>query len=171
MNIEAELAAQFVGAAEVHVALDKFAHEVAEYAKSIAPVFGDRPPHRDAPKHGAEGDYRDSIHVEPVRVGALTRRVITRDFKAIWIELGSSKMPEYAVFAKTAAYFGGTGPVIDEGVQAAQGTLREELEKYAKLTAVGAAAEEIAAQGHAVSRARYARSAAFRAARRNALRR
>lgn len=168
MGIEAEIAAQVLGAAEVHVALDEFAHEVADYAKSVAPVFGDLPPHREAPKHGGPGDYRDSIHVEPVRVGALVRRVISRDFKAVWIELGSSHMPEYAVFAKTAAYFGGTGPVIDEGVQSAQGKLREELEKYAKMAAVGASELEVAEQVRNVERARRARSAAFRAARRAA---
>lgn len=138
----------------------------ADYAKSIAPVFGDLPPKRGEPGLGEPGDYKESIgtkHMSTAKVP--TWRVFSDDPKAIWIELGSTHMPEYAVFAKMAAYFGGTGPVIDEGVQHAQGKLRQELEKFEKLTATGAEAALIAEQKAAVSRARIARSSAFKAAR------
>lgn len=175
MSIEAEIAAQFAGAVEVEHAVEKFAHKVAEYAKSLAPVFGDLPPRRGEPAHGEPGDYRDSIKVEhPPRATAVpTRRVISRDFKAAWIELGTRHMPEYAVFAKTAAYFGGTGPTIDEGVEHAQGHLRRELETLAKLRAGHAGtmheaiakSKSIAEQKRAVDQARMTRSAAFKAAR------
>jgi hypothetical protein len=173
VSIEAEIAAQFAGALEVEHAVEEFAHKVADYAKTLAPVFGDKPPKRGAPPQGSPGDYRGSIKVEhPPRAGATpTRRVISRDHKAIWIELGTRHMPEYAVFTKTAKYFGGTGPIIDEGVQHAQHHLRGELERLAKLTATGAAADRIAAQRKSVESARTARSSAFKAARRGRRRR
>lgn len=166
MSIESEIAAQFAGAAEVKLGVDKLAHEVADYAKSIAPVFGDQPPKRGEPGVGEPGDYKESIGVEAAP-GAKTpaRRVISRDPKAIWVELGSRHMPEYAVFAKTAAHFGGTGPVIEEGVDYAQGRLRGELKKLAEMTAAGASDAGLAAQRSAVDQARLGRSAAFRAAR------
>ena len=63
------------------------------------------------------------------------------------------------MLAKTAAYFGGTGPVIDEGVEIAQGKLREGLEKLAKLSAVGAAAHEVTEAERAISAARSRRAA------------
>ena len=165
MSVQAEILAQMAVSIEVEHHLDKFAKEVADYAKSIAPVFGDQPPKRGEPGIGEPGDYRDSIAVERIAAKVPTRRVISRDPKAIWIELGSRHMPEYAVLAKTAAYFGETGPVIDEGVEIAQGKLREGLEKLAKLSAVGAAAHEVTEAERAISAARQARSSAFKAAR------
>jgi hypothetical protein len=174
MSIEAEILAQMAVSTEVQHGLDELSGEVRDYAKSIAPVFGDRPPHRDAPPKGSEGDFRDSIQVEKVAGELDVRRVISRDDPmAVWQELGTRHMPEYAVFAKAAAMFGGSGPVVDEGVQHAQHKLRHELEKLAKLRAgvAGTMAEaveratSISAQKHAVDRARLARSAAFKAAR------
>lgn len=167
MSIEAEIAAQFAGAIEIEHEVEKFAHKVADYAKTLAPVFGDHPTKRGEPPHGEAGDYKDSITVEhpPKATAVPTRRVISRDYKAIWIELGSRHMPEYAVFAKTARYFGGTGPVFEEGIEHAQSKLRDELHKLEKLTAVSGEAALIAKQAGAVDQARLARSAAFRAAR------
>ena len=164
MDLEGEILAQFAGNVEVEHHLDHFAQKVADYAKGLAPVFGDKPPKRNEPGIGDAGDYKESIQVERHH-GPGKRRVISRDPKAIWIELGTVHMPEYAVFAKTAAYFGGTGPVIEQGIVTAQGKLREELENLAKLTATGAAAHEISAAEGAVRSARQARSAAFKAAR------
>ncbi|TDH57547.1 hypothetical protein E2F47_01910 [Mycobacterium eburneum] len=170
MSIEAEIAAG-LHSFEIERELDKLADEVADFAKSIAPVFGDRPPKRDAPADGAPGDFKNSIKVTPQGPGK--RRVGSDDFKAVWAELGTRHMPEYAVFAKTAAHFGGTGPIIDEGIQRAQSHLRRELEHLAKLHAempgsFSAAidkAQRLTAQKRKVEQARTARSAAFNAAR------
>jgi hypothetical protein len=177
MSIESEILVQAAGAAEVQHELDKLAHEVCEYAKSLAPVFGEtgHDERRGSPPEGEPGDYRDSIHVEKVHRDPDVRRVISRDYKAIWIEIGTRHMPEYAVFTKTGAYFGSdTGPSFapgsgrrsmeEEGVAHAHKSLREELEHLAKLTAEGAAVHEIDAARSRVSAARLARSAAFRAA-------
>ncbi|KLO31585.1 hypothetical protein ABW16_01755 [Mycolicibacter heraklionensis] len=163
-EIEAILAA--AGAAltarEVEDGLDHFAGEVCEYARSIAPVFGDRPPKRDAPPFDEPGGFRDSIHVEHPRRGV--RRVISRlDPLALWQELGTIHMPEYAVFSRTAEHFGGTAPVIgDDGVMHAQSHLRKALVRLAELHAAGAGADEIAVQQTRVRMARQQRSAEFR---------
>lgn len=84
----------------------KKADAVQAYWKGIAPVFGDRPPHRTAPSHGSPGDYRDSI-VEQDMSGAEGAhvRIKATDFKAKWIEFGNAHMPEYAPLAKTKARF------------------------------------------------------------------
>ncbi|GFG72693.1 hypothetical protein [Mycobacterium botniense] len=113
------------------------------------------------------------MHVEPLPDGG--RRVISRDKKAVWIEIGTSHMPEYAPFTKAAAMFGAEGgpsfsstgrdSMADEGVAYAHAHLRAELERFAKLSAEGAAAHEIAAAARDVRQARIARSAAFKAAR------
>ena len=162
LSIETEIAAALgSGAIERH--LDKFAREVAEYAKSIAPVFGDRAPRRSAPADGEPGDYRDSIHVENRGVGK--RRVIADDFKAIWIEVGTTHMPEYAVFEKTAQHFGGSGVVFSEGIEHARHHLREALRDLAELRLAGAGDSAIAAAQERVRQGRIRRSAEFKAAR------
>lgn len=164
MSIEAEIAAA-LHAVEIEHELDKFCDKVIEYAKGIAPVFGDLPPKRDEPGIGEPEDYKNSIRQLPGHRKPGHRRVGSDDPKAIWIEVGTRHMPEYAVFSKTAKYFGGTGPIIDEGVQQAQSKLRSELEKLEKLGAEGAALHHIEAQRRAVNQARQARSSAFKAAR------
>jgi hypothetical protein len=175
MSIEDEILAQMVGAHEITDGLDKLAKDVCDFAKSIAPVFGDLPPHRDAPADGDVGEYRDSIQVEDVHGHPDVRRVISRDKKAIWIEIGTKHMPEYAVFTRAAALFGAEGgpsfsasgrdSMADAGVHHAHHKLRDELETLAKLKATGAAAHHISAQRGVVNQARIARSAAFTAAR------
>lgn len=87
----------------VHSKADK----VKEYWQSIAPVFGDKPPHRSAPAYGSPGDYKDSINVKDVGGGedGARSRVGTSDFKAKWIEYGNKHMPPYAPLAKTKARF------------------------------------------------------------------
>lgn len=175
MSIEDEIAAG-LRSVEIEHELDKFAHRVADYAKSLAPVFGETgvDERRDAPPEGEPGDYRDSIHVDETRhVGR--RRVISRSKLAIWIEIGTRHMPEYAVFTRTAKFFGAKGgpsfssngrdSTADHGVARAHEHLRGELETLAKLKATDAAAHRIAAQKRAVDQARQARSAAFNAAR------
>lgn len=162
MSIESEIALG-LNSFEIEHELDKFAEEVAEHVRSIAPEFGDRPPHRTEPPYDDLGSLKESITVTPGGPGR--RKVGSEDYKAIWAELGTRHMPEYAPFAKTAKFFGGTGPIIDEGVRRAQGHLREELEKLEKMTAVGAAAHHIAAQTARVDQARIGRTAAFKAAR------
>lgn len=157
----------------VLAATDHLANEVRDYAKGLAPVFGDKDPRRGSPAHGDPGDYRDSIETVPHPTEPLGRRVQSRDFKAIWIEVGSRHMPEYAVFTKTAAYFGGTPPILNQGVRDAQHHLRGELEKLAKLVAISpiglkggiAKASAITKQKQVVHNARAARSAAFHQAR------
>lgn len=157
----------------VMAATDHLAGEVRDYAKGLAPVFGDKDPRRGSPKDGEPGDYKNSIKVVPHPDEPLGRRVISTDFKAIWIEVGSRHMPEYAVFTRTAAYFGGTPPILNQGIRDAQHTLRNELEKLAKLgitSAVGlkagiAKSSALTAQKQVVHNARQARSNAFHQAR------
>lgn len=152
---------------EAELALDEFCPQVVEYAKSLAPVFDSERDRRQTPGIGDPEDYKNSIKTTPVGPGH--RRVGSDDPKAVWVELGSRHMPEYAVFAKTAKYFGGTGPVVvsvgghDEGIEKAQHHLRGELERLEKLVATGAAVHQIKAQRLAVNQARVARSAAFNA--------
>jgi hypothetical protein len=177
MAIEDEILAQMVGAVEITDGLDKLAADVCAAAKDMAPVFGDLPPHRTHPEEGDVGEYRDSIHVEDVHGRPDTRRVISRDKKAIWIEIGTKHMPEYAVFARAAKLFGSEGgpsfsasgrdSMADHGVEHAHHRLRDELETLAKLKATDSAAHLISAQRGVINQARIARSAAFRAARPN----
>ncbi|TDH48890.1 hypothetical protein E2F47_22250 [Mycobacterium eburneum] len=162
MGIIADIEAG-ISSAEVTHALDELAHEVADYAKSIAPVFGDRPPKRAEPGIGSPDDYKDSIKV--TGRGPSKRRVESDDPKAVWIELGTEHMPEYAVFAKTAAHFGGTGPTLEQGVAHAQSRLRGELQKLADLNDAGASDAEVAEQRRNVAQARTYRRSAFKAAR------
>lgn len=164
MSIEDEISAG-LHAVEIEHELDRFCDKVINYAKDLAPVFGDLPPKRDEPGIGDPEDYKNSIRQLPGHRKPGHRRVGSDDPKAIWIEVGTRHMPEHAVFTKTAKYFGGTGPIIDEGVQHAQSNLRSELEKLEKLGAEGAATHQIAAQRRAVDQARAARSSAFKAAR------
>lgn len=164
MSIEDEIALG-LNSLEIEAELDKFAHEVADYAKDLAPVFDPERDRRATPGIGEPEDFKNSIRVLPG--GPVGHRRVGSDFDpiALWQEVGTRHMPEYAVFAKTASYFGGSGPIIDEGVQHAQKNLRGELEKLEKMAAEGAAAHHIASQSRAVNQARLARSAAFRAAR------
>lgn len=157
----------------VREATDHLANEVADKVREFTPTFGDLPAHRSSPAYGAPGDARAAIKVESHPTEPLARRVISRDFKAIWIEVGTKHMPEYAPFAKAAKLFGGTGPLIGS-VQEAQHTLRGELEKLAKVlsasSAVGlkagiAKSSAIQKQKEAVHGARQSRTAAFNAAR------
>lgn len=91
---------------KVKAGVEKKAQAAAEYWASIAPVFGDLPPKRDAPAYGAPGAYRDSITVQDMSDADGARmRVQDTDFKAKWIEFGNKHMPEYAPRAKTKAQF------------------------------------------------------------------
>lgn len=161
MGIEAELLAGIVGSTIAEHALDELAHEIAEEIRDLTPEFGHLPPKRANPEHGEPGDAKAAIQVK--HMGPGKRRIESDDFKAIWIELGTRHMPEYAPFGKVAALHGGTGPVIDEGVKQAQHHLRHALERLAKVTVEGGAAS-IAAQKLEVAKARQARSSAFKAA-------
>lgn len=165
MGIEAEIRAG-LHSVEVEHELDKFAEKVRDHARGLAAVFGEtgRDDRRAAPPEGKPGDFRDSIKVMTDRRPG-HRRVGSNSPIALWQEVGTRHFPEDAIFAKTAKYFGGTGPIIDEGVQRAQGKLRAEVEKLEKLTALGVGSHHLAAQRRAVEQARLARSAAFKAAR------
>ena len=110
-EIEAEIRRKITASAEVRKGTEQQALLVAETARSLAPVD--------------EGDYRDSIEVEK-KFGATpdgmpTKRVISRDWKAHFIEYGTgpdtkegskfgkdTPTPEFAVVGRTAAMFGGT---------------------------------------------------------------
>ena len=90
---------------KVAAGVEKKAAKVEAYWKSIAPVFGDRPPKRAAPSHGSAGAYRDSITTKMMDGDTPRARVSDGDFKAKWIEFGNAHMPEYAPLAKTKAKF------------------------------------------------------------------
>lgn len=105
-GISAEQLNKVMKSQKVHDAVDKKAAAVQEYWKSVSPVFGDKPPHRDAPAHGSPGAYRDSISVTEISDdGGFRDRVKPTDFKAKWIEFGTAHMPEYAPMAKVKARF------------------------------------------------------------------
>lgn len=163
-EIEAILAAagEALTLREVEEGLDRMGDDVCEYAQSIAPVFGDLPPKRDSPPFDEPGGFRDSIHVEKPHAGV--RRIISRlDPLALWAELGTIHMPEYATFSKTAEHFGGTPPEIGgAGVMHAQANLRGELVKLGQLRESGADGELISAQLQRVRSARVQRSAEFK---------
>jgi hypothetical protein len=90
----------------VQAGVEKKAQAVQEYWQSISPVFGDKPPKREAPSYGAPGAYRDSITIEDHPSGDVPgKRVKDTDFKAKWIEFGNAHMPTYAPRAKTKAKF------------------------------------------------------------------
>lgn len=100
-------------AALIHEAKMAKAAEVAEYWKSIAPVWGDRPtkgattPTEDGSGRivdAYEGEYANSIHVESkgnrVTVGSATKI-------AVFAEYGTAHMPEYACAQRTIEHFNG----------------------------------------------------------------
>lgn len=165
MSIEGEIIAQLAGSVEVEHALDHFAEKVRDYARDLAPVFDPDRDKRSTPGIGDEaGEFRDSIEVSGIKAPG-HRRVGSNSPIALWQEIGTRHFPEMAIFAKTAKYFGGTGPDFESGVAHAQSHLRGELEKLEKLVATGAAARQIAAARSSVEHARMQRSAAFKAAR------
>lgn len=91
---------------KVKAAVDAKAQEVQTYWKSIAPVFGDRPPHRSAPPWGKPGSYQNSIVVKDTSDSAgASARVAALDWKARMIEFGNAHMPAYAPMAKAKAKF------------------------------------------------------------------
>ena len=87
--------------------LELKATRMRDYWESIAPVFGDRPPHRSAPPEGEAGDYKASVHVKKIvnDDGSVRFRVYDSDPKASWIEFGTAHMPEYAPAQKTKEAF------------------------------------------------------------------
>jgi hypothetical protein len=163
IDFEDEILAQIVGSREAEHQLDKYAHQIADEIRELTPLFDEVRDRRATPGIGKEGDAKAAIEVLP---GGPGRRIVQSDDpKAIWIEVGTRHMPEYAPFTKVAAMHGGTGPIVEQGIQHAQHHLRDALEHLEKLGAEGATATAIARQRQAVDTARNARSAAFRAAR------
>lgn len=110
-EIEAAIRKSASAQAEIRAGTELEAEKVAATARDLAPV--------------GEGDYRDSIHVEKgfstTDDGMPVKRVISRDWKAHFIEYGTgadtedgsrfgkdTPTPEFAVFARAAAMHGGT---------------------------------------------------------------
>lgn len=146
---------------DVDGGLNDLANEVRDYWRSIAPVGraedGDENP----------GQYRDSIRVERHGEGF---HVLSDDFKAYWIEFGTSHMPEYAPAQKTAEQFGGAsvsvgGALADEGVQNAQGAVRVAKAKHQDLIEGKASNAKLVASQERIGRLERSRSAAFTARR------
>lgn len=80
------------------------------FAKTIAPVNKTGKPHKSKGHVDMPGDYRDSIEGLVLFVdGAWRGRVVARDYKAHWIEYGTSRMPKFATMRRTAGYLRGTG--------------------------------------------------------------
>lgn len=90
-------------------ALREKSNKVVSYWQSISPVFdaSDAKEHRAAPPGGQPGDYRNSIKAIEKQDddGNTYEHVVAKDFKAQWIEYGTSHMPEYAPLAKVKAKF------------------------------------------------------------------
>jgi len=54
------------------------------------------------------GDYAKSIRIKYMEHGKFMKaRITAHDYKAHWIEYGSSRMPEFAPRAAMLSYFGG----------------------------------------------------------------
>jgi hypothetical protein len=59
------------------------------------------------------GDYSASIKIKYSKTAEGPKaRITAHDYKAVWIEYGSSRMPEFAPRAATVSHFGGTGKAI-----------------------------------------------------------
>lgn len=165
MSIETDLRAlgfTVEGDLAIEAELDVFSTKIRDELRDIAPKWGDRDERRENPPHPEWGVFADTITVS--RVGPGRRHVGSSSPIALWQEIGTRHFPEDAIFAKIAKLHGGTGPIIDEGVQAAQSHLRGELETLEKLAATGASSHALKAQRLAVEHARQARSSAFKAA-------
>lgn len=105
-EIQREIEAQLVlHREEERRAVKEKAKKVAEYARSIAPVYHG-PPRPDV----QPGEFRDSIINEdaPDYNGRPAARVVSHSRIAHLLEYGTSKMPALAVFARTAEHFNGT---------------------------------------------------------------
>lgn len=81
---DGELIALLKQQPEVIEAEKQLAQEAVDFAQSIAPV--------------ETGAYRDSIHVS---VNGTKVAMVSADPKAHWIEYGTERMQESAVFART----------------------------------------------------------------------
>jgi hypothetical protein len=103
-EIRAAIATQAAPREEVRTGVDDYAREVADYARSIAPVY-DGPARPDV----TSGAFRDSIHAEKAsdHDGMPAARVVSESPIAALLEFGTSKMEKRPTFAKTAAKFGG----------------------------------------------------------------
>lgn len=104
-ELEAALAGPMVTAEVL-----KRTEEVCEYWKSLTEgVFEHQKTHTLTSGYVEEpGDYERSIRPTIVRRkdGSIKGRVVATDYKAFWIEYGSSKMPTYAFAEKTRNHFG-----------------------------------------------------------------
>jgi hypothetical protein len=84
--------------------------EVQEYWESIAPVLGDKPPHRSGDSDGIgeqAGAYKGSIKTK-LRLhasGYLVGRVYNTDPKAHWLEYGSAHNPEHGYLQRVKDHF------------------------------------------------------------------
>jgi len=117
VKLRKELETKILQSAELQAGTKSFADQVKQYAQKIAPVD--------------EGEFAASIHVKRVR----TRRgaaphywVGSKHWRAHMIEFGTkadppdskspfgpnTPTPEFGVFAKTAAHFGGT---VEGGIE------------------------------------------------------
>jgi len=186
--VEHELMRKMMASGEIEHHVEHVAHEAQHFAKELAneidsppsaPVFGEtesRPPKRKKPPIGEIGDYKNSIVVERIKGKPNMRRLISRDYKAIWIEIGTRHMPEFAIFTKTARHFGSkTGPhftnegggrtsMHDELVKKKHDLLRGALDDLKGLILEEAPLSIINSQRNKIDRLRNERSAAFRAA-------
>lgn len=145
---------------DVDGGLNDLANEVRDYWRGIAPVG------RAADGDENPGQYRDSIDVERSKQheGFV---VITYDFKAYWIEYGTSHMPEYAPAQKTAEQFGGSsvavgGVLANERIMNAQGAVRVARAKHQDLVEGKASHAKLVESQERINRAERARSTAFR---------
>ena len=178
--------AKIMSSEEVHHKLDAVVKEAQDKAKSRAPVFDvenkkrnrrDLPPwdsfHLNEPGH--PGDYRNSIVIERVKGKPHVRRLISRDYKAVWIEIGTRHMPEYAILTNIAREYGSkTGPSFsengehvsteDEGVSRSHDSLREAIKTMETMMENGAKGKALDSIRNKINTIRNQRSAAFRAA-------
>jgi hypothetical protein len=181
--IENEIIRKMMASEEVHHKLDAVVKEAQEKAKSRAPVFTKKrgrrkeppwdSPHLHAP--GSPEDYKNSIVIEMVKGKPHVRRLISRDYKAVWIEIGTRHMPEYAILTNIAREYGSTtGPSFsegsdrvsteDEGVRRHHDDLRQAIKDMETLVSGGAKGKALNSIRNDIDSIRNKRSAAFKAA-------
>jgi hypothetical protein len=165
--------AEFINDPKIRAEMEHLGGEVRDYWRSIAPVFDPKTSGRaELPEGRTVGEYRDSIHLEWVETSDSelpVLRCLTDDILAPWVEFGTEHMPEYACAAKTAAHFGGDGPVYHAGITSAQNQVREGVRDLAAARK-GGSREDVSLAQKRLDQARIARSAAFKAQRQRASR-
>jgi hypothetical protein len=112
-----ELDAAMADSAEVAAGVMERAEEARQFWVDYWEAFSHPRSREHTLKSGyveRPGDYSASIKIKYSKTadGQPKARITAHDYKAHWIEYGSSRMPEFAPMAATRDHFGGSGKSI-----------------------------------------------------------